>query len=379
MKELYIHIGRPKVGSSSIQYFLAENRPVLRGQGCLYPHTGIHHKASHGLALVLEPSLPGAWLFADQTPESLYSHLIEEIANSGLDKTVISSEMFYLIEPRKLPGRLKQEFKVKIVCYLRRQDEVLLSSYIQEIKSNQIQNGMSFDEYLNNDMRLALLDYKTILDKWAGVFGPENIITRVYDAKSNIFEDFLKALDMNWNKKYSQPVRRFNQSPARDILDFISQINRFKEPEPVLQELKAPLLQSAELNTQNGKLSTSALLGNDYRRKIMEMFASSNREVAKTYLGRQDGHLFDSAFPEKTAEEYKGIELERFIQMVAKLLVNQQKKMHRLQDQLKTQNERLAALERSPQEAEPRNADYSGGRPEKYRIWLSRIKSKLLG
>lgn len=378
-KTLYIHIGRPKTGSSAIQHFLADNRKVLARHGCLYPQTGQHHKASHKFALVFLPSLPDAKLVKGQSPKELYGALADEVSRSGLKKAVISSEMFYLTEPDDIMRSLRDQFHVKIICYVRRQDEVLLSSYVQEIKGNEMSVLVNFDEYLRNPTRMALLDYKSNLDKWAAVFGHDAIIVRVYHKagiRDTIFEDFFRTLGMRLTDEYQLPTMRLNPSPARDILEMITHVNRFRVSDAVLRQLRAPLVRISETIGNGDKFDTNLLLNQNERRKIMQMFAKSNRQVAQTYLGREDGILFETDFPEDAAgaDEYQGIELYRFVQIVAGLFVNQQKEISDLRARLIHQADRIAALERQLD-----SRDTSGMRESWQSGWLNRLKIKLVG
>jgi len=351
-KTLYIHIGRPKVGSSAIQHFLWDNRSVLAKNGYLYPESGQFHKAHHGLALVFLPNLPDAQWVKGISAKQMYSDFIAEVNRSNLNKAIVSSEIFYLLsQPAEIPAALLKDFEIKIICYVRRQDEVLLSSYVQEIKGNQIALNFDFNEYLQNEDRIALLDYKNILDKWSAVFGQENIIVRVYEhikEQGSIFNDFLTAAGTSINDQYQLPPARLNPSPARDILELIHNINQFPAPEIVLRQLRAPLVRMSEQIGHEGKFSTNSILSQSVKQQIMDQFAESNRLVAKTYLDTENDCLFDEdasdITPENNNEDYQGIELERLVQMVAGLFVSQQKEITNLRTRILAQQKNIDSL-----------------------------------
>ena len=157
-KKLYIHIGRPKVGSTAIQSFLKTNRKTLLENGILYPAAGERQNASHQLASVL---LREAERKQDLNPaESLYRDLIAEIESSAASTCVISSENFYFVQPKRVAEALEGKYDVKIICYVRRQDEVLVSSYIQELRDDTLQEYErdDIDRYLTRPDRLVLLN-----------------------------------------------------------------------------------------------------------------------------------------------------------------------------------------------------------------------------
>ena len=83
--------------------------------------------------------------------------------------------------------RLKEEaeeagYNIKIIVYLRRQDDFLLSWYNQIIKHNiTSKNTLTWEEYFDNYNKYIKLDYFNCLKKLEHIFGKENIIARRFD------------------------------------------------------------------------------------------------------------------------------------------------------------------------------------------------------
>src|SRR5882724_4089086 len=93
-KQLYLHIGFPKTGTTSIQMWLTENATALAAHGVLYPATGRgrqehdygHHQLPRGL--VTKPLSELAVMWPDMT------NLREEVDNSPGSTIIVSSEDF---------------------------------------------------------------------------------------------------------------------------------------------------------------------------------------------------------------------------------------------------------------------------------------------
>ncbi len=278
--ELTIHIGRPKVGSTALQGFLNQNRAALAGQGVCYPKTGLYHGASHHFSLVFLPSLPDYPVVQDLKPDALYATLAEEVANSGLSRAVISSENFWLVKPAKLKPLLSERFDVKIVAYLRRQDEVMVSSFVQEIRGGMLSLDTAMDDYLGDRGRLKLLDYDAVLAEWEQVFGIENTTVRLYESMAEGIErDFLAVLGVNPKQDFRFSAARRNASPALDVLRMLEILRGYPVGEVAHRQLSGILTEVSEQLGAEDELDPKRLISNGQRRQVLEQFADSNRRL----------------------------------------------------------------------------------------------------
>src|ERR1700722_6424768 len=129
-KQIFLHIGFPKTGTPSVQMWLTENTVALAAHGVLYPRSGRegqgyyygHHRLARSLVESPLGELTIAW------PDM--ARLRDEMANSPAQTIVISSEDFStrLQQPEvDLLAQQLADFDVRIVCYVRRQDEFIIS------------------------------------------------------------------------------------------------------------------------------------------------------------------------------------------------------------------------------------------------------------
>lgn len=150
-KNIYLHVGLTKTGSSSLQLYLRSQNETLKSNGWLYPDSPNGHM-SH-FPYIFNP------VHCDK--------LIKIIKQSEQDNIIISDENLYRYfwNPSKgFISRLSQEkdFNLKVILYVRRQDEWFNSIYIQYISQWEHRYTCS-DEVFMLD-RLQHLNYLAICD-----------------------------------------------------------------------------------------------------------------------------------------------------------------------------------------------------------------------
>ena len=210
-KTLYIHIGSHKTGTTSIQQTLLQNEKALATQGIRYYCSNYFNGKNN------PPDLH-SWLCFEnkgslvptgmniREPETLAQKLAE------LDTDVIvSSENFsFLFEIAKLE-RLQQELfnyfpRIKVICYIRRQDRHLVSHHQEGSKLNRQPEHELFGTlpcalpYYENRHGLYL-DYFQRLSMWADAFGDENMVIRVFEREKlkggDVVKDFFALIGID--------------------------------------------------------------------------------------------------------------------------------------------------------------------------------------
>lgn len=193
---LIIHIGTAKTGSTAIQTALHRHRDELRNHGIAYlPGDGFVNNRDLAAACVgvdgdddlldrLGIAGPEA---ATAYRERVVGRLHAEAATLSDDvhTVVLSSEHFHsrLVAPpmvRRLSSAVAPlADRVRIVCYLRPQVDLIASFY-----STYLRNGgtETLDEVGDRLLRLGhpYADYDHLLTMWAGAFGESVIEPRVF-------------------------------------------------------------------------------------------------------------------------------------------------------------------------------------------------------
>jgi len=203
MTTVYIHIGAPKTATSTLQAVLASQHKSLLKQGVLYPRKLRHGDAHHLLVCDLiykhkNIKMPDFW-YGNKPRGEAWKSLRDEVESYGdkIHSVVVSSELFFG-QTRDVGAMLEDirdqlaGYDVKIVSYLRRQDQLYSSFYNQDVKGARQWGGPALEFY--NTHQIFQKDYYELLEMWAAVFGRENIVVRPFEVKQlkneDIVEDF---------------------------------------------------------------------------------------------------------------------------------------------------------------------------------------------
>jgi hypothetical protein len=303
-KQLWLHIGFPKTGTTSIQVWMIRNAGLLAAHGVLYPMAGRgegcsdfgHHRFPRILADAPISALEESW------PDM--AALLREIHDSPAAKVVISSEDFSI---RIFDGHIDLlarrlvDFDVKIVCYVRRQDEFITSVWSTAV--------CHFGEAspLSECLSHPWLDYLGVIDRWARIFGRHAVILRVFEEsqlqQGDAVADFLSICGIDVPSSdgefYNERVNKTVQPHIASILRYCNAQNaepatiaRFRDLSGLLDRNLAPL----------------QLLTRRERAALLERHASGNSSLARTYLGRADGILFETTVSDEPPERDLGRE-----------------------------------------------------------------------
>jgi hypothetical protein len=207
MAIVYLHIGAPKTATSSLQSALAANGQRLLDQGVLYPRDIRTGSAHHGLACDLigkHQGVPMADIWYGSQPRGqAWDALGEEIARmpSGVGRVILSSELFFGQSRQLRPildevrSRLSGH-EVRVLVYLRRQDQWYSSFYNQDVKGVRQWPHGPYQFYEAH--QIFQYDYYSLLKRWSEVFGKENILIRPYEPgqwhEGDILRDFCHTL-----------------------------------------------------------------------------------------------------------------------------------------------------------------------------------------
>lgn len=305
---IYLHIGTFKTGTTSIQNFLFQNRDKLLDQGILYPLSGIRERNS-----IAHHNLPVELIKENRShlSQEMYDinaggwkELVEEIKRFQGEKVIISSEHFNRLvweEIEKIKEYLSN-YEVKIIVFLRRQDEYFISYYCQDVKiAHYWGNIKSYISKYKNEG-----NYYQKLEPWKQIFGKENIIVKVFKKtlKTNLIPGFLKIIDCKSEITKNKGMAVKNVTPSLKIIKIINVLNIIARGKLLLSKdtcrffyLKSLLNPQHKARKIIEKIPNfvikEQLLSEKEKQKIVKEFEQFNRQVSQEYLGQQNGQLFD--------------------------------------------------------------------------------------
>lgn len=308
--DLILHLGMGKTGTSSVQFMLRDNRERLRERGVLVPTTpgGGRHQL-FGLFLKPDDEMVASteWPRQQQPDPASFraefrNRLLREIEKSGLDRVLLTDEILFGSSPgtqRRLAGftdRIARSSRV--VVYLRRQDDHLVSRYQQVIKTGGL---VRLRDWMPADADY-LYDYAARLRRLRRLLAPTELVVRRYERDSfvsgSIYQDFLDAAGIDVDADELVKGADRNLSLDAESVEFLRLYNLYR----VEHEGATPgLIDNRDLGSKLAAAASGPVpsLPADRLDEFMARWEESNARVARRYLGDPSGVLFRA--PRKTS------------------------------------------------------------------------------
>jgi hypothetical protein len=320
--KLYLHIGTHKTGTTALQRFMEHFREKIdRELGLYYPKTGCIWSGHHQFAWSVGVKKEG--YDSELVLNKLVSDLKDELATSNT--VLLSSEDFEWlskVQAQQLKDRLQEIFQqIKIVLYIRRQDSYVEAMYNQQVRDYTPRLSVSFQEYITEKKYgvLACYDY---VERWASVFGRENIIVRSFEKSqfldNNIFKDFLYSLtgerDFTFtNTTLPDNIAEANRALPVEAIELLRRINKFALTE---RQHQAIVRQLYELDKQGKFVKSSSFFFDSQRLEFITKYKQQTQKLEKFYC---NDRIF---FQEANLPVYQAIDLEKLLHHSASIIAS---------------------------------------------------------
>jgi hypothetical protein len=304
--ELVLHIGSGKTGTSSIQFLLGSNRRRLAEHGWLYPSVASddwHRHTRFGLFVQSDERVVDehAWRREQHaTPaafrKAFQRQLVTEIRKSGLSRVLLSDEALYG-SPEEALRRLRRftdraAGRVRVLVYLRRQDDHLISRYQQVVKVGETRRLAERTREVDFS---SPYDYHSRLSTWRRVVAPTEFVVRRFEpdrfVEGSLYQDFLDAAGLDIRASDLEPVELRNESLDAEAVEFLRLLN--------LHRVEAEGAQVGGINNRPFVVRLAAAssgpvltLPEPVLDDFMALWQESNEAVARDFLGEPDGQLF---------------------------------------------------------------------------------------
>jgi hypothetical protein len=307
--DVTLHIGTGRAGSTSIQVFLRENRERLGELGVLYPRTpgGARHlRLGLFVKSITELESSPEWRRQKQSDQESFRkafrrRLFSEIENSGLSKVLLSDEILFGSSEQALRRLSRFTHRIadslRLVAYLRRQDDHMVSRYQQGVKIGWVTR---LADWAREDMS-GLYDYHARLRTWQQLTEPSEFVVRRFEpdrfVDGSLLQDFLDAARIDARADEFAQVPNLNKSLDAEGVEFLRLLNIHR----IEQEGATPgLIDNRALVRRLTEVSTgpTLTLPDSVLDEFMEQWEASNRAVARGFLGDETGQLFRA--PRKT-------------------------------------------------------------------------------
>jgi hypothetical protein len=271
---------------------------------CLYPKTPGRTRHAR-LGLFVQPvsaldDLPSWHRQGVTSPkefrQTFRRRLIREINQSGLTRVLMSDEALYgsadaaLQRLRRLTDRIARTLRV--VVYLRRQDDHLVSRYQQVVKVGETRRLDARTRQLDLS---KTYDYDARLSTWQRLVEPSDVVVRRFEkdsfAEGSLYQDFLDAAGIDARAEHWQQTRIQNESLDAEAVEFIRICNIYRgEGDPSADLL--PANQALVKGLAPHATGPTLTLPDAVLDEFMSQWEESNRRVARHFLADESGDLF---------------------------------------------------------------------------------------
>ena len=287
LRRLLVHIGCPKGGSSAIQAGLRANCETLAAQGVCVPGPDIRSES------------PVTGSHAEFFDTFVHDRQARDIPNFGdlldaqadeRDASTIVLSAENLCNPmgfQKIFRSLQDRFDMRIVMYVRRQDDFLESAWQQW----EVKRGGSLLAWM-----IKCIDthgnWLQVLAPWADAFGDERTVARVFDrrrlAGGDVFADFCQLLGVDASGL---------EPPGEVNVGLNPLLTRLVEGRPYLFDgphdsafYDALRVLAKDLVERNG--TVAPLFNSEEAEAVMLRYEQSNEQFRQRYLPEEECPLF---------------------------------------------------------------------------------------
>lgn len=332
-KTIYLYIGLPKTGTTSIQYFLYENRVELAKHGISYPLMDfnalpkkqfssekmdtyikdlmpyIDFEEFSRKSLVLQEKVNARLFFCQdfdyekkilpcflkenaQTKQSYKERFkacfLKEIEENPLPHIILAEEAMsqhITTLPHFMEVLQEFGFDVKIIAYIRPATQWLASLWNQRTKISLTQ--MDFTSYCDKSYDFMVLNF---LYFYVKILGKENVIIKPYEKiqwkNKDIIEDFLDIFPLSMPIENFQKKEKQNISPSHNTVElcrFLTRKGALTYNDHKQAREKLIQIDSQKMDTNATELTTVETLTDNQILEITEKTRHLYKRLASLY------------------------------------------------------------------------------------------------
>ena len=237
MNTLYLHIGMHKTATTTIQHFLADNDEVLKTKGYTYPKFPFHYPykgADRNGLFIWSPYFDYEHVRHPEIEEQYYREGMEIVHDifKTYHNVIISNERLWYDFSKYDHAKLKlllqdakeNDYQVKLILYVRRQDKFVESYWNEVVKSNVIETR-KLDQYIQD---FPSLKYGQFFSGIGDLVGDENLLMRRFEEAvkgDGIIADFMRSIGLELTDEYTVREGRSNTQLYGNVTEIKRLIN----------------------------------------------------------------------------------------------------------------------------------------------------------
>lgn len=269
---IVLHIGLPKTGSTALQNWARANSNPLATEGIFVLPTVLeaHRLAVECITNEKRLQAPDILNIKSLSFDAARRALIEGASREGVRASVVSSEYFFVADPARVAAMFAGMGVgvSRVVCFVRRQDDLLASGYNQDIKA--LGHARAF---VPPPAYLRIYDWCALREDWQRAFPGADIVLnnfdhhRMHDTLIDVF-----ARNIGATSTHQVPaLRQANESLCAELLEIVRVANA------------AGLFEIARLAVaaqDAGLTGTPFAFAEPVRQAILESYRESNTRIA---------------------------------------------------------------------------------------------------
>ncbi|WP_157078274.1 hypothetical protein [Sphingobium abikonense] len=312
-KNIFIHVGFHKTGTTSIQVALTQRREFLSKLNYLYPHAGVPDWAKFGHHLLpwsvfeIEDNLPSLHgyraTFSQSKKRDIWNRLRQEIARSDSENVILSSEEFDVCSAAEIENVARQlkGYNIKPVVFVRNLPDLIESLYNTTVVHSS--GNRPFVDFQKNQR--SRLDVAQFVEDWASVSSDGKVTVLNYDdpmVRRNSVRAFLNAIGIDSSDMNLVSDSRYNESLpifATELIIHLHQkgvgedeINRFIDNLRKI-DFKDEAFRNYTLYSNNSRIELDRkyleeiekLRSADYVQGLSDQVNNNNDRMDKAYVG----------------------------------------------------------------------------------------------
>lgn len=287
LRKLIVHIGANKTGSSAVQRFLAMNCAALRAHGLLVPDQdcGLSKTSTGWQTFYFQE------LFSDPRGQETLEKAIETIEKRAPDAHTLLLSAESLAANAAAPPlfkRIASRYETRLLFYVRRQDEYLLSAW-QQWYSKQSSDFWAWLVRSLGDEG----NWRNYLQRWEEVFPREHIMVRIYDrsklVEADVVQDYLASVGIIPHEDYKYSDVPVNLSFSEPVLDLVAG-NQFIFEN--VHDNKFYNFVQRITGDRFIKSGSSSAITHAQRKAILDVYEPCNNWVSSAYFPQSTEPLF---------------------------------------------------------------------------------------
>ena len=328
--KLFIHIGMPKTGTSSIQKFMASNNDILKKYGWNYPDAEDHfdnegmRESDRYKNAGFVPYIKANILQEEKGQEAF--DLFDKKVRESLKKydTVLSDEGIWIDNGLEYLEYISRKYQdMHLIVYLRRQDFEMESWYNENVRGNR-RYSEDFSEWYKQQMLLereGALFYKYYdkLMEFEKFVTRKNIVVRSYkeDKNFDLYKDFLGTIGIGERYNEFRGITHINQSSSLLDIEVKRILNETLQNQPADIE---ETLQKEYWGTYEAIAGLPSFRFNvEERKELLGKYDSQNKKVSRHFCGGET--LFDTECDFKPVKLQPNEAMLQYIGTLEKMLV----------------------------------------------------------